>query len=256
MPAVTVRLAADVIKLVVETVIVVAFVVVLQPKAVLVVAVVDHSPVEEFVAAEENVAALAVAVAVVHCPVAAVAAVVASFAPAASFLSSYRYLQRAVVIAALKYWRHYTRQTMSLIDINSLLNASPFVVIFSTILPVRSAFVGAIKEQFYQSSFVVHYSPYHSAIHHLSPEVVMLVAVEVVVGSVLVGIVVVAWQHIHSLSHFAAVLVVYAEFVVAVGVASSTVLLSAAEAAAEVVVEEIEVDVVVVEIVDVVDILE
>ena len=247
-PAVTARLAADVITLVAETVIVGAFVAVLQPRAVLFAAavVVDHSPVvPSVVAVKESVVAVAVVVAVIHRQVAAVvAAVVASSAPVASFLFSYRYLQQAVAIAALTCWRHCIRQTTSRIDINSLLSASPSVVIFSTILPARSAFAGVVKEQFYQSSFVVHYSPYHFAIHHSTPEVVVLAAV----GSVLAAE---ALLHIHSLPHFVVVLAVDAGFAVA-GVASSLVLRSAAEVAAAVVVEEI----VVAEIVDVVDILE
>ena len=135
------------------------------------------------------------------------------------------------------------------IDTGFLLIASPFVVISSTILPVHLAFVGVVEEQFFQSSSVVHCSPYHSAIRHSTPDVAVPVVAVVVAELVLVLAlaVVEASQRTHLPQLLAAVLVAEAE-VVAAGAALSAELLFVTAVA--VVVAEL------FEIVDAVDILE
>lgn len=131
------------------------------------------------------------------------------------------------------------------IDTGFLLIASPFVVISLTILPVHLAFVAVVEEQFFQSSSVVHCSPYHSAIRHSTPDVAVPV-VAVVVAELALAVVE-ASQRTHLPQLLAAVLVAEAE-VVAAGAALSAELLFVTAVA--VVVAEL------FEIVDAVDILE
>ena len=125
------------------------------------------------------------------------------------------------------------------------------MVTFSTTLPVHSASVGVIKEQFFQSSFVVHCSPCHFAIRHSTPGAVAPVADVEFVAFVLVVIAVEALLHIRLLRNLAFALVADAEVVA--GSASLPVLLFAVEAAAVVVEEVLDA---VVDIVGAADILE
>ena len=137
----------------------------------------------------------------------------------------------------------------SRIGIGFLRVASPFVVTFSTILQVHLASVDVIKEQFFLSSFVVHYNPCHFAIRHSIPDVAVPVAA---VAEVVIAVE--ALQRIHLLQSLAVGVAVDAG-VVAVGSASSAELLFVAEAVVVVVVGVLDV-VVVVDIAGVVDILE
>ena len=139
----------------------------------------------KFEVVEQTAVVAAVAVAAVARRYSGAVAAVASFALAASFLFSCLYLRQAVVIAALEYWRHCIPQMTSRIGINFLPVASPFVVTFSTILPAHSAYVDAAEEQFFQSSFVVHCSLYHFAIHRSTPGAAASAVVAAVVAPVL-----------------------------------------------------------------------
>ena len=78
----------------------------------------------------------------------------------------------------------------SRIGIGFLRAVSPFVVTFSTILQVHLASVDVIKEQFFLSSFVVHYNPCHFAIRHSIPDVAVPVAAvaEVVTALVVIAV--------------------------------------------------------------------